>query len=172
MCPRKRHVPDRERSQNGRETVTLIDQRILIDAPPQIIWEFISDPYKLADWHAGYTSVSVLTTQQTGLGTRRRCANERKPPRLCVLSVARTPARRCRPRDVAAGNRQRHEHHGCAAGGDGEHVSPPWRKASNRRRRCRSEACSCSAAGESRLDDTGFPYADLCCTPMFCGSQH
>jgi len=54
--------------------VTLIDQRILIDAPPQIIWEFISDPYKLAEWHAGYTSVSVLTTQQTGLGTRRRCA--------------------------------------------------------------------------------------------------
>ncbi len=54
--------------------MTLIDQRILIDAPPQIIWEFISDPYKLADWHAGYTSVSVLTTQQTGLGTRRRCA--------------------------------------------------------------------------------------------------
>jgi len=54
--------------------VTLIDQRILIDAPPQIIWEFISDPYKLAEWHAGYTSVSVLTTQQTGQGTRRRCA--------------------------------------------------------------------------------------------------
>ena len=54
--------------------MTLIDQRILIDAPPQIIWEFISDPYKLAEWHAGYTSVSVLTTQQTGLGTRRRCA--------------------------------------------------------------------------------------------------
>lgn len=54
--------------------MTLIDQRILIDAPPQIIWEFISDPYKLAEWHAGYTSVSVLTTQQTGQGTRRRCA--------------------------------------------------------------------------------------------------
>ncbi len=54
--------------------MTLIDQRILIDAPPSIIWDYISDPYKLAQWHAGYTSVSVLTTQQTGLGTRRRCA--------------------------------------------------------------------------------------------------
>ena len=54
--------------------MTLIDQRILIDAPPQIIWEFISDPSRLVEWHAGYTSVSVLTTQQTGLGTRRRCA--------------------------------------------------------------------------------------------------
>jgi hypothetical protein len=65
---------DRERNWNGRHTVTLIDQRILIDAPPPIIWEFVSDPYRLAQWHAGYSSVSVLTTQQTGLGTRRRCA--------------------------------------------------------------------------------------------------
>jgi len=53
--------------------VTLIDQRILIDAPPQVIWEFLSDPAKLPHWHAGYASVSVLTTQQTGAGTRRRC---------------------------------------------------------------------------------------------------
>ena len=67
-------LPDPERNRNGRNTVTLIDQRILIDAPPPIIWEFVSDPYRLAQWHAGYNSVSVLTTQQTGLGTRRRCA--------------------------------------------------------------------------------------------------
>jgi len=54
--------------------VTLIDQRILIDAPPQLIWEYLADPEKLVEWHAGYTSVSVLTTQQTGVGVRRRCA--------------------------------------------------------------------------------------------------
>lgn len=53
--------------------MTLIDQRILIDAPPQLVWEYVSDPDKLARWHAGYGSVSVLTTQRTGTGTRRRC---------------------------------------------------------------------------------------------------
>ena len=54
--------------------MTLIDQRILIDAPPHLVWEYVSDPDKLARWHAGYSSVSVLTTQRTGTGTRRRCA--------------------------------------------------------------------------------------------------
>jgi uncharacterized protein YndB with AHSA1/START domain len=53
--------------------VALIDQRILIDAPPQTIWEFVSDPDKLTRWHSGYSGVSVLTTQRTGAGTRRRC---------------------------------------------------------------------------------------------------
>jgi uncharacterized protein YndB with AHSA1/START domain len=60
--------------QNGRLPVPLIDQRILIDAPPQMIWDFISDPGKLTRWHAGYSGVSVLTTQRTGSGTRRRCS--------------------------------------------------------------------------------------------------
>lgn len=54
--------------------MTLIDQRILINAPPQLIWEYLADPEKLVEWHAGYTSMSVLTTQQTGVGVRRRCA--------------------------------------------------------------------------------------------------
>lgn len=53
--------------------MTLIDQRILIDAPPQIVWDYIADPAKITRWHAAYRSISVLTTQQTGLGTRRRC---------------------------------------------------------------------------------------------------
>lgn len=54
--------------------MTLIDQRILIDAPPQVIWEYLTDPDKLVVWHAGYSSISVLTTQQSGVGVRRRCA--------------------------------------------------------------------------------------------------
>jgi hypothetical protein len=54
--------------------VALIDQRILIDASPQVIWDLISDPDKLTRWHTGYAGVSVLTTQRTGAGTRRRCA--------------------------------------------------------------------------------------------------
>lgn len=53
--------------------MTLIDQRILIDAPPQVVWEYISDPNHVRRWHAGYRTISVLTTQQFGLGTRRRC---------------------------------------------------------------------------------------------------
>lgn len=52
----------------------LIDQRILIDAPPDAVWQVISDQSQLVRWHAGYTSVSVLTTQQRGSGVRRRCA--------------------------------------------------------------------------------------------------
>jgi uncharacterized membrane protein len=53
--------------------VALIDQRILIDAPPQVVWEYVSDPARVPLWHAGYRTISVLTTQQTGQGTRRRC---------------------------------------------------------------------------------------------------
>ena len=51
----------------------LIDQRILIDAPPEVVWQVFSDQNQLAQWHAGVTSVSVLTTQQRGTGVRRRC---------------------------------------------------------------------------------------------------
>ncbi|MBN1680844.1 MAG: SRPBCC family protein, partial [Anaerolineae bacterium] len=54
--------------------MALIDQRILIDAPTHVIWDTVSDPEKLASWHAGYTGVSVLTTEKTGAGTRRRCS--------------------------------------------------------------------------------------------------
>ncbi len=53
--------------------MTLIDQRILVDAPPQVVWDYISDPDKITLWHTGYSKISVLTTQRTGLGTRRRC---------------------------------------------------------------------------------------------------
>lgn len=54
--------------------MTLIDQRIVIDAPPHIVWGFISDPVQIKRWHTGYRNISVLTTQQIGQGTRRRCA--------------------------------------------------------------------------------------------------
>ncbi len=53
--------------------MTLIDQRILVDAPPQVVWDYVSDPDKIPLWHTGYRKISVLTTQRTGLGTRRRC---------------------------------------------------------------------------------------------------
>lgn len=57
--------------------MALIDQRILIDAPPHVVWNYLSDPAKMPSWHAGYRSVSVLTTRQTGPDTRRRCTPAR-----------------------------------------------------------------------------------------------
>ena len=53
--------------------MTLIDQRILISAPPEGVWRILSDPNQLSRWHTGYRGVSVLTTQAVGVGTRRRC---------------------------------------------------------------------------------------------------
>jgi len=53
--------------------VPLIDQRILIDAPPEVVWQVISDQSQIAQWDDGCSSVSVLTTQQRGKGVRRRC---------------------------------------------------------------------------------------------------
>ena len=53
--------------------MTLIDQRILIDAPAPVVWEFLSDPERQAAWHVGYSGISILTTQRTGQGVRRRC---------------------------------------------------------------------------------------------------
>ncbi len=53
--------------------MTLIDQRILIDAPLHVVWKMLIDPRELRGWHAGYTSVSILTTHETGEGVRRRC---------------------------------------------------------------------------------------------------
>lgn len=55
----------------------LIDQRILIDAPAEAVWEVLSDPTMLPRWHAGCTGISVLTTLPTGVGARWRCS----PPR-------------------------------------------------------------------------------------------
>ena len=60
-------------TRNGWLPVPLIDQRILIDAPPEAVWQVIADQNRLAQWHAGCRSVSVLTTQQRGPGVRRRC---------------------------------------------------------------------------------------------------
>lgn len=53
--------------------MTLIDQRILIDAPTDGVWQIISDPERLASWHGGYQRVTLLTPQIIGLGSRRRC---------------------------------------------------------------------------------------------------
>ncbi|MBN1679660.1 MAG: SRPBCC family protein [Anaerolineae bacterium] len=54
--------------------MTLIDRRIVINAPPDAVWRILTDPQQMAAWHAGYDSVSVLSTTPTGVGARRRCS--------------------------------------------------------------------------------------------------
>ncbi|MCL4875399.1 MAG: SRPBCC family protein [Anaerolineae bacterium] len=54
---------------------TLIDQRILIPAPANIIWGVLADQGQLPRWRVDCQQVVVLTTRQFGVGTRRRCVN-------------------------------------------------------------------------------------------------
>lgn len=54
---------------------TLIDQRILIPAPANVIWGVLADQGQLPRWRVDCQQVAVLTTRQFGVGTRRRCVN-------------------------------------------------------------------------------------------------
>ena len=56
--------------------MSLIDQRILVVAPVETVWTYVSDPALLPKWNRGCKQVSVLTTKPTGIGTRRRCVGE------------------------------------------------------------------------------------------------
>jgi hypothetical protein len=53
--------------------VTLIDQRILIAAPAEAIWQYLTLPNWLPKWHQGCKQVSLLSTRSGGVGARRRC---------------------------------------------------------------------------------------------------
>ncbi len=50
----------------------VIDLEIMIPASPDIIWRFLGDISVSADWQAGLSSVSFLTTQHEGKGARWR----------------------------------------------------------------------------------------------------
>ncbi|MFO7320153.1 MAG: SRPBCC family protein [Chloroflexota bacterium] len=52
--------------------MTTIDQRILIPAPPEVVWELISDIGNNPRWQAGCTSVTYLTSKRAGPGVRWR----------------------------------------------------------------------------------------------------
>ncbi len=52
--------------------MTLIDQRILIPAPMQAVWEVIADHRQLPQWRADVATVSMLSTRPDISGTRRR----------------------------------------------------------------------------------------------------
>ena len=52
--------------------MNVIDLEILIPASPDFIWRFLGDLSKAAEWHEGVASLSFLTTQNEGRGTRWR----------------------------------------------------------------------------------------------------
>jgi uncharacterized protein YndB with AHSA1/START domain len=49
-----------------------------VDAPAEVIFDYITDPSKLADWQTSKTSVEQLTDGPPGLGTQVR--ERTKPP--------------------------------------------------------------------------------------------
>lgn len=54
---------------------TLIDQRILIPAPMNVVWGVLADQSQLPRWRVDCQQVAILTTRQFGVGMRRRCMN-------------------------------------------------------------------------------------------------
>ncbi len=59
--------------------MTLIDHRVLVSAPPEIVWELLSDLTALPKWHVNCTQASILTSHRTGTGTRRRITRQKGP---------------------------------------------------------------------------------------------
>jgi uncharacterized protein YndB with AHSA1/START domain len=55
-----------------------ICETFVVDAPPEAVFDYITDPSKLADWQTSKTSVEKLTDGPPGLGTRVR--ERTKPP--------------------------------------------------------------------------------------------
>lgn len=56
--------------------MTTLNQRILIPAAPQTVWDFVSDINNNPRWQADCQSVSFLTTFHAGQGTRWRYSTE------------------------------------------------------------------------------------------------
>lgn len=52
--------------------MTLIDQRILIPAPMQAVWQVIADYKQLTQWRTDIANVLILSTRPDGQGARRR----------------------------------------------------------------------------------------------------
>lgn len=57
--------------------MSVIDQRILVIAPVEVVWLYLTDPALVSKWHRGAKQVSTLTTKLTGVGMRRRCVDTR-----------------------------------------------------------------------------------------------
>ncbi len=52
--------------------MTIIDHRVLVNAPPEVVWELLGDLSALPKWHVNCQNTSMLTTQRQGVGVRRR----------------------------------------------------------------------------------------------------
>lgn len=59
--------------------MTIVDHRVLVNAPPDIIWELLGDLSATPKWHINCTQASILTTQQEGVGVRCRLNMENGP---------------------------------------------------------------------------------------------
>ena len=57
--------------------MNVIDLEILIPASPEFIWRFLGDPAALPRWQEDVTSVSFLSTQREGQGTRWRASSDK-----------------------------------------------------------------------------------------------
>lgn len=56
-----------------------IAQAFSVDCPPDAVFDYVTDPSKLADWQTSKASVEQLTEGAPGLGSRFR--ERTKPPR-------------------------------------------------------------------------------------------
>jgi uncharacterized protein YndB with AHSA1/START domain len=66
-------------ARGGTNVVTVrITETFVVDAPAPAVFDYITDPSKLADWQTSKTSVEQLTGGPPGLGTRVR--ERTKPP--------------------------------------------------------------------------------------------
>ena len=57
--------------------MNVIDLEILIPASPEFIWRFLGDPSALPQWQEDVASVSFLSTQREGQGTRWRASSDK-----------------------------------------------------------------------------------------------
>ncbi len=54
-----------------------VDQRILIPAPPEVVWEYLSNLENNPQWQANCRAVAFVSTKRRGQGTRWRHTNNR-----------------------------------------------------------------------------------------------
>lgn len=67
--------------------MNVIDLEILIPASPEFIWRFLGDPSALPRWQEDVTSVSFLSTQREGHGTRWRASSEKSSDVVVEVSA-------------------------------------------------------------------------------------
>ncbi|MBN1967179.1 MAG: SRPBCC family protein [Anaerolineae bacterium] len=59
--------------------MSLIDHRILVNAPPDVVWNLLGNLAALPQWQVNCVRTSILTTHEEGVGVRRRNTLKRGP---------------------------------------------------------------------------------------------